>query len=91
MSLYRLTFHVTPVDLCINFQCNLYMSCIMSCGNKIVSNCFQIVSNLPTADEQSIVASPNSIVIAIVNSDAYHQSPLMDKKERCYMRRSVHR
>ena len=26
-----------------------------------------------------VVASPNSIVTAIVNSDAYHQSPLMDK------------
>ena len=38
MSLYGPTFHVTPVDLCIIFQCNL--SCIMSCRNKIVSNCF---------------------------------------------------
>ena len=28
-----------------------------------------------------VTASPNSIVIAIVNSDAYHQSPLMDKWE----------
>ena len=26
-----------------------------------------------------VVAFPNSIVTAIVNSDAYHQSPLMDK------------
>ena len=38
MSLYGPTFHVTPVDLCIIFQCNLYISCIMFCGNKIVSN-----------------------------------------------------
>ena len=29
----------------------------------------------------SLVASPNSIVTSIVNSDAYHQSPLMDKWE----------
>ena len=36
MSLYGPTFHVTPVDLRIIFQCNLYISCIMSCGNKIV-------------------------------------------------------
>ena len=36
MSLYGPTFHVTPVDLCIIFQCNLCISCIMSCGNKIV-------------------------------------------------------
>ena len=28
-----------------------------------------------------VIASPNSIVTAIVNSDAYHQSPLMDKWE----------
>ena len=28
-----------------------------------------------------ITASPNSIVSAIVNSDAYHQSPLLDKWE----------
>ena len=33
MSLYGPTFHVSPVDLCIIFQCNLYISCIMSCGN----------------------------------------------------------
>ena len=38
MSLYGPPFHVTAVDLCIIFQCNLYISCIMSCGNKIVSN-----------------------------------------------------
>ena len=42
MSLYGPTFHVTPVDLCIIFQCNLYISCIISCGNKIVSNCFKL-------------------------------------------------
>ena len=44
MSLYGPTiptFHVTPVDLCIILKCNLYISCIMSCGNKIVSNCFK--------------------------------------------------
>ena len=28
-----------------------------------------------------VTASPNSIVSAIVNSDAYHQSPLLDKWE----------
>ena len=28
-----------------------------------------------------LIASPNSIVTAIVNNDAYHQSPLMDKGE----------
>ena len=28
-----------------------------------------------------VIASPNSIVAAIVNSDAYHQSPLKDKWE----------
>ena len=41
MNLYGPTFHVAPVDLCIRFQCNLYISCIMSCGNKIVPNCFK--------------------------------------------------
>ena len=29
-----------------------------------------------------VIASPNSIVTDIINSDAYHQSPLMDKLER---------
>ena len=39
-----------------------------------------------------VIASPNSIVTAIVNSDAYHQSPLMDKLESiCYMYRIDHR
>ena len=39
-----------------------------------------------------VIASPNSIVTAIVNSDAYHQSPLMDNWESiCYMYRINHR
>ena len=46
MSLYGPTFHVTPVDLFIIYHCNLYISSIMSCGNKIVSKLFQIVSKL---------------------------------------------
>ena len=45
MSLYGPTFHDTPVDLRIIFQCNLYISCIMSWGNKIVSNCFKLFQN----------------------------------------------
>ena len=42
MSLYGPKFHFTPVDLCIIFQCNLYISCIVSCGIKIVSNCLYL-------------------------------------------------
>ena len=43
MSLYGPTFHITPVDLGIIFQCTLYVSCIMSsCLVKI--NSFQMVS-----------------------------------------------
>ena len=38
-----------------------------------------------------VVVSLNSIVTAIVNSDSYHQSPLMDKWRVCYMSRSDHR
>ena len=38
-----------------------------------------------------VIASPNSIVTAIVNCDAYHQSPLMDKWESIYMYRIDHR
>ena len=36
MSLYGPTFHVTRVDLCIMFlfQCNIYISCIMSCESR---------------------------------------------------------
>ena len=37
-----------------------------------------------------VVASPNSIVTAIANSDAYHQSPLMESGRVCYMYRSDH-
>ena len=46
MSLYGPTFHVTPVDLCIIFQCILHISCIMYCGNTIVSNCFKLFQNI---------------------------------------------
>ena len=47
MSLYGPTFHVTPDDLCIIFQCNLYISSIICCGNKIVAKLeeIKIVSN----------------------------------------------
>ena len=41
MSLYGPTFHVTPVDLCIIFQCNLYIYPV-SCLEEI--KLFQIVS-----------------------------------------------
>ena len=46
MSSYGPTFHSTPVDLCIIFQCNLYISCIMSSGIKIVSNWFKLFQYL---------------------------------------------
>ena len=36
MSLYRATFHATPIDLCILFKRKLYISRIMSYGNKHV-------------------------------------------------------
>ena len=30
MSLYGPTFHATPIDLCIKFQCNIYIvSCLV--------------------------------------------------------------
>ena len=49
MSLYGPTFHVTPVDLCIIFQCNIYInavSCLVDIKSfQIVSNSFKIVSN----------------------------------------------
>ena len=41
MSLYGPTFHVTPVYLFIILKCNLYISYIMSCGNKKNKNCFK--------------------------------------------------
>ena len=52
MSLYGPTFHATPVDLCIIFQCNLYISCIMSCGNKIVSNCMNDLFGVTVATNE---------------------------------------
>ena len=56
MSLYGPTFHVTPVDLCIIFQCNLYISCIKSCGNKIVLNCFKLFQIVSRNDENLRIA-----------------------------------
>ena len=46
MSLYESTFHFIPVDLSIILECKLYISCIMSWGDKIVSELLQIVSNV---------------------------------------------
>ena len=47
-TLYGPTFHVTPVDLCTTFQCNLYNLYAVSCLVEI--NClklFQIDSVKP--------------------------------------------
>ena len=38
-----------------------------------------------------VIASPNSVITAIVNSDAYHQSPLMDKWESMLLYTIDHR
>ena len=62
MSLYGPTFHVTPIDFCIIFQCNLYIypvSCLVEIKlfqivSKIVLNCFksfQIVSNYDVSNK----------------------------------------
>ena len=51
MNFYVPTFHVTPADFCIIFQCNLYISCAMSCFNKTVSNCSNISTILDLVDE----------------------------------------
>ena len=42
MSLYCPTLLATPVDLCIVFQCKLNISCIMSCGNKLIVTCISV-------------------------------------------------
>ena len=49
MSLYPPTFHVTPIDLGIIFLCKLYIyiSCVRSSGNKIISNCFNVARSIP--------------------------------------------
>ena len=46
-----LTFHVTPIDLCIIFQCNLYISCIMSCGKKCLKKLFHYVHESATDNQ----------------------------------------
>ena len=49
MSLYGPRFHVTPVDLGVIFQCNLYIypvSCLVEIKLfQIVSNCFKLLQN----------------------------------------------
>ena len=51
----------------------------------IINSMFNLLSVGSSADETysliRVTASSNSIVIAIVNSDAYHKSPLIDKWE----------
>ena len=76
MSLYGPTFHVTPVNLCIIFQYNLYISCIMSFGNKIVSKLLFQTIIFPctvTAELMSVQCQLTNSVseIIISNSNAY--------------------
>ena len=47
---------------------------------KFAEHHIDMVSS-PSRAMSRAIASPSSIVTAIVNSDAYHQSPLMDKWE----------
>ena len=77
MSLHGITFHVTPVDLCIIFQCNLCISCIMSCGNKIVSNCFISASSsgLLWADDSNAHNSGKQLFCYSSNPLGYISSP----------------
>ena len=81
MSLYGPTFHVTPVDLCIIFQCNLYKSCIMSCGNKIVSNYFIVSMSWawPGTSDLSVAASLYDILLwsETLVSDMRHVSQFL--------------
>ena len=42
MSLYGTTLLATPIYLCIVFQCRLNISCIMSCGNKLILTCISV-------------------------------------------------
>ena len=61
MSLYGPTFRVTPVDLCIIFPCNLYISCIMSCGNKIVSKLFHCFKLLISIKNYNVFRNDNHL------------------------------
>ena len=59
MSLYGPTFHVTPVNLCIIFECNLYIyiypvSCLVEI--RLFQNCFKLFN------------IENIIIILIINN-----------------------
>ena len=46
MGLYGPTFHATPIDLGIIFQCKIYISCVMSCENELLYYIVLILSAL---------------------------------------------
>ena len=58
MSLYGPIFHVTPVDLCIIFQCNLYIypvSCLMEI--KLFQNLFNKKLYLHDMDQFGVMSA----------------------------------
>ena len=58
-----------------------YTSWSLAFAMKTTDHINVVLRKFPYSLMSRVVASPNSIVTAIVNSDAYRQSPLMDKWE----------
>ena len=58
-----------------------YISSSLAFVMKATDNINVVIHKFAYSLMSRVVASPNSIVAAIVNSDAYHQSSLMDKWE----------
>ena len=52
----------------------IFNDLLVVCSSSSQFNAYSFMSR--------VMASPKSIVTVIVNSDAHHQSPLMDKWER---------
>ena len=69
--IYLLTFHVTPVDLCIIFQCNLYNLYLVSCLVEIklfyCFKLFQIVSSQMNLYGPTLHASPIDLCILFLS------------------------
>ena len=75
MSLYEPTFHVTPV-IYVLYSNETYISCIMSCGNEIVSNRMigygLYISTLILFNTYLLRCHHNSALLHMLNSPLPH-------------------
>ena len=87
-SIRKLTVSYSDTFMCL-INVHRYTSSSLAFAMNATDHINVVLRKFAYSLMSRVVVSPNSIVTAIVNSDAYHQSPLMDKWESMFIRIGV--